>query len=109
MQALRAAEDGSKSLNCHTHNVILWLLGSEADSSRLRMEATQPRARILCLECFSHLACPNATRSTILGDLFKEVVVSVEEKGKTRRKLVHIHAASNAPAHIFKSVPKCER
>ena len=108
MQALRAAEDGGKSLDRNTHNIIFRLLCSERDSSRLRMEAQQPRTRILCLERFAHLACPDAACGAIFGDLFEEVVVCVEEEGKTRREVIHIHAAGDAPAHVFKPIAERE-
>src|SRR5260221_2380547 len=71
------------------------------------MEPQQPRAWILCLERLAHLMRPNTTRSAIFCDLFEEIIMCVEEEGETRREFIHVHAACDAPSHIFESI--CER
>ena len=47
VQALRSAEDGRQRLDRHADHIILRLLCGERYAGGLRVEAQQPRARIL--------------------------------------------------------------
>src|SRR5512133_928399 len=108
MQALRSTQHGGKSLDRHAHNIILRLLRGETDSRGLSVKTQQPGTWVFCLERLAHLTRPNATGGAILGDLFEEVIVRIEEEGKTRRELVHVHAARNTPPDVFESVAQGE-
>ena len=56
-----------------------------------------------------HRLVPDAAGGAILGDLFEEIVVGVEEEGKLRNELIHVHAAAHAPFDIFDAVAQRER
>src|SRR5919109_2126549 len=104
MQGLGSTQHRRKSLDRYTHDIIFGLLGSERNSCRLCMEAQKPRARILGFERFPHLARPDTSGGAVLGNLFKEIVVCVEEEGQARREAVYVHAAGDAPTHILQPV-----
>ena len=80
MQRLRTAENRRQRLNRHSHDVVLGLLSREADAGGLRMEAHEPRPRILGAEGISHLVGPDASGGTVLSDLFKEAIMSIEKE-----------------------------
>src|SRR5689334_8407676 len=108
MQRLCTAQYSSQRLDCYAHNIVLRLLRGETDPRGLRMEAHQPGTGILCLECFAHLTRPDATCSAVFGNLFEEVVMSIEEEGKAWREFIYIHTAGDAPTHILQSIAERE-
>jgi len=59
-------------------------------------------------EGFFHLAGPDAAGGAVLGDLLEKVIVRVEEEGQPRGEEVHVHAAVDAPAHVFQPVSERE-
>ena len=80
MQGLRAAHDRSERLNRRTHHVVVGLLRGERTARRLRVEAQRPGALILGFVALDHGFMPDAPRRAILGNLFKEIIVGIEEK-----------------------------
>src|SRR5215471_8279418 len=72
------------------------------------MEAQSPRARISGFVALDHCLVPNAAGSAVLGDLLKEIVMRVEEKGKLRRELIDIQPSAHAPFNVFQSVAQRE-
>ena len=98
VQALRPTQHGGQRLDGHAHHVVLRLLGGQRNAGGLRVEAQQPGARVLRLEGLAHLARPDAPRGAVLGDLFEEVVVGIEEEGQPRREVIDLHAALRCPS-----------
>ena len=68
----------------------LRLLGSESASCCLCMEAEHLGTLICYSETFLHDLRPDFAGSTELRDLFKEIVVRVEEEGETFSEYVRI-------------------
>ena len=108
VQALRAAEDGSQRLDGDAHDVVLRLLGSQADACRLGVEAQEPGAWVAGAKRLAHLPRPDAARRTELGNLLKEVVMAVEEEAKARGEVVYVQAACDGPAHVLQAIAQGE-
>ena len=104
VKGLRAAEDGGQRLNSGAHDVVEGLLRRQRASRRLRMKTQRPGARILRFVALDHSFVPDAARRTVLGNLFEEIIVRVEEERKLRHKLVDIEAAPHPPFHILHAV-----
>src|SRR3954447_1181388 len=68
------------------------------------MEAHQPRACLLRAEAILHQEIPDFARRTILGDLFEEVVMRVEEEAETWTKFVDVKSATPRPFDVFHAV-----
>ena len=109
VQRLRAAQHRGERLHRGAHHVVVRLLRGERAAGRLRVEAQRPGTRIFRAEAFHHRFVPDAARGAILGDLFEEIVVRVEEERKPRREVVHVHAATHAPLDVFDAVAQRER
>ena len=72
------------------------------------MEAQQPRARIFGPKFLFHHPGPNSTGGAVFGNLFKEIVVSVEEEAEAGGKVVHVQPALDAPLDVFDAVDQGE-
>src|SRR5205085_10301480 len=68
------------------------------------MEAHEPGARVLRAEAVFGEAIPDLARGAVLGDLFEEIVVRVEEEGEPRAEFVNLQAAAQGPFHIFDAI-----
>src|SRR6266550_7844872 len=109
MQALRSAKNTCQCLNGDANNIIQWLLNRQRNSCSLRVETHLQRTLVLRAEALLHLPSPEATRGAVLRDLFKEVVVSIEEKRNPRHKPIEIQSRLYAPLHILDTIAQCER
>ncbi len=90
MQRLGAAEDGRQGLQRHPNHVVLRLLGGEGHPGGLRVEPEHPRLGTLGAEALPHEERPEAPCRPEFCHLFKEVVVTGEEKGELGGKGIHI-------------------
>src|SRR5580658_5682597 len=109
MQRLRSAENRRERLNRDARNVVHGLLRGKRHSGGLRMEAQQPGALVLRAETVFHHAVPNLPGGTVLGDLFEEIVVRVEEKTQSGAELVNVKPATARPLYVFDAVVERER
>src|SRR5207253_8619725 len=94
VQRLRPAQHRRQRLNRNPDNVVVWLLRGQRASGRLRMESKDGRTRILAFETPGHHFVPDFPCGAILRDLLEEIIMCVEEKGKTRRKIVDVEAGA---------------
>ena len=108
MQGLCAAHDGRQGLNRDAHDVVLRLLRGQADAGRLRMETQHPGAWVLGAIFFPQDARPDAAAGAIFGDFLEEVIVRIEEEGKARGKIVHLHPPRKAGIHISQAIGQGE-
>src|SRR5438093_13583547 len=108
MQRLRAAHDCGQRLDSGPDEVYLRLLRGQGHTGCVGVETHPLRAFVFRAEALLHLASPDATGGAELGDLFKKVVVAVEEKGKAGGELVHIQPALLAPTYILEPIRKRE-
>src|SRR5258707_6129402 len=93
VQGLAAAENGSERLNSDADDVVLRLLRGKGGAGSLHMEAQKQRAWIARAEALAHDAGPQAARGAVLGDLFEQIVMSVEEERKLRREVIDAEAS----------------
>src|SRR6185436_18325474 len=68
------------------------LLRRQRRAGGLRVEPQHQRARIARLETFAHDTRPHSSSSTKLGNLFKQVVMRVEEEGKPGSKIINLQS-----------------
>src|SRR3954454_15745886 len=68
------------------------------------METHEPRARLLGAEAILHQAIPDFARRTVLGDLFEEVVMRVEEEAETWTKFVDVKSPTSRPFDVFHAI-----
>ena len=68
---------------------------------RYRVDAAPLRPGVCHAEVVAHDRRPQTSGGPEFGDLFKEVVVDVEEERKTRGELGYVHP----PLHGFPDVP----
>ena len=55
-------------------------------------------------EAVLHQAIPDLAGGAVLGDLFEEIVMGVEEEAETRAELVHVETAAARPLHVLDAV-----
>ena len=79
------------------------------DARGLRVEAHEPGALVLRAEAVLHQPIPDFARRAILGNLFEEIVVRVEEEAQARTELVHIEPAAARPLDVLDAVIDRER
>jgi alanine-glyoxylate transaminase/serine-glyoxylate transaminase/serine-pyruvate transaminase len=65
------------------------------------VKAENGRLRIPALESFGHNLVPDVAGGAILGNLFEEIVVSVEEKAETRTEVVDVEWGEGTPVERF--------
>ena len=94
VQRLTSAQHRCERLDRHAHDIILRLLRRKRRAGGLCMEAQHHRARVASAEAIAHQPRPKPARRAVLGDLFEEIVMRVEEKGKPRRKVIHPETCS---------------
>src|SRR5258706_13572794 len=58
---------------------------------------------------FAHRARPDSSRRPILGDLFKKIVMSVEEERNPWRELLEIETRADTPFNVFNPIAECKR
>src|ERR1041384_121013 len=109
MQRLSSAQYSGKSLDCDTHDVVQRLLRGERDARGLSVKAKRPRTRVPGIEALGHDLVPNSSGCTVLGDLFKEIVVRVEKETQSRRELIDVHSAIYGVLCVLDSVSQRER
>src|SRR5215510_1188201 len=68
------------------------------------MKAQSQGRQVLWSEPRFHLARPQTARGAIFGDLFEEVVMSVEEERKSGSEIVYVQSRFNGRAHIGQPV-----
>ena len=108
VQRLRPAEHCRERLDRRPDQVHLRLLRGQRDAGGLRVEAHQPRARILRAVLVAHLPRPDPARCAVLRDLLEEVEVRVEEEGEPRRERVDVEPALEARLHEREAVGERE-
>ena len=91
------------------HDVVHRLLRRQRHAGGLRMKAQLQRALVPGAEPLAHHARPDAPRGAILGDLFEEVAVRVEEERHARHELVHVESRVDARLHVLDAVAQRER
>ena len=109
MQRLGAAEHAGERLDRGAHDVVERLLRGQRHAGGLRVEAHQPRLRVLRAEGLAQLARPDAARGAVLGDLLEEVDLRVEEEAQPRRELVDVDAALDGLLDVGEAVLERER
>src|SRR5712691_3724465 len=109
VQRLRAAEHGRQRLERSAHDVDLRLLRGQRHAGGLRVEAHQPRARVLRSVFLPQLASPDAPRGSVFRDLLEEVEMRVEEEGETRREVIDVETALDRPVDVCEAVRERER
>src|SRR5258708_35994588 len=72
------------------------------------MEAQHHRARILGVEAFAHNLCPHPPGRAELGHLFKQVIVTVKEKGELTRKCIDVQTSIYGSLDIANGIGKGE-
>src|SRR5437016_13146683 len=72
------------------------------------MEAHQPSALVLCAKALFYYLTPNFARCAVLCDLFKEIVMRVEEEAEPRAKFIHIESAAARPLNVLDTVIQSE-
>ena len=108
VQRLRAAEHAGEGLDRDAGNVVQRLLNGQRNAGGLRVKTHLHRPRILRTEAFLHRPRPDDAGGAIFGDLFKEIVVGVEEERQPRDEFINIHPAINAVLHILDAVTQRE-
>src|SRR5580692_10256980 len=108
MEGLAAAEGRCQSLDGNADDIVFWLLRGERRTGRLRMEAEEERTWVFRVETVAYDFGPEAAGGTVLGDLFEEVAVSVEEKGELRGKFVDGEAGVERGLDVGDAVGQCE-
>src|SRR5882762_8362829 len=109
MQRLGSAQYSGERLDRDPHDVIQRLLHSQRYTSGLRVKTHLHGPRSLSAEAIAHRSRPDAASRAVLGDLFKEVVVSVKEKRDAWDEALKIETGPNAPFDVFDSVSQGER
>src|SRR5262249_60475746 len=108
MKRLSAAQHSSQRLNRDSHNIIQRLLCGQRDTRGLSVEAQGPRPRAPGAEAVLHHLVPDSARGAELRDLFKEVVVRVEEETEPWSKLIHRNSPVDRVLNEFDPVAKRE-
>ena len=90
MQRLRSSQHCGQSLPGDPDDVVVRLLGGQGAPGRLGVEAKHPGARVFGLEAVLHDLGPEPAGSPVLGHLFQEIQVGVEEEREPRAEFIHI-------------------
>jgi hypothetical protein len=109
VQRLRSAEDGGQCLQGDARDVVHRLLRGQRDAGGLGVEAHQAGAIVLRAEAVFHQAIPDLAGGAVLGDLFEEIVVRVEEEAEARAEIVDVESAAARPFDVFDAVVDGER
>src|SRR5579859_2774263 len=64
------------------------------------MATHHPRPRILCPIALTHQPCPDAPSSPELRNLFKQIIMHIEEEGETWRKLINLQPSRKRRLNI---------
>ena len=72
------------------------------------MEAQRPSARVFGAVALDHGFVPDASRGAVLGNLFEEIAVGIEEKRELRHELIDVQTAAHAPFNVFEAVAQSE-
>src|SRR5260370_2678133 len=104
VQGLAAAENGSERLNSDADDVVLRLLRGKGGAGSLHMEAQKQRAWIARAEALAHDAGPQAARGAVLGDLFEQILMSVEEDRKLRREVIAAEATLESGFNVSNAI-----
>ena len=92
MQTLCATQYRSHTLNCHTHNVVERLLSGQRRSASLGVETHQFACCFLCTKAIGHDVMPHPAACTKLGNLFKEVVVTIPKETQSWSDVVDVES-----------------
>ena len=106
--ALDATDHGREVLDCGAHDVVLRLLRHERAAAGLCVRAQHHRARIFRAVLLLEQARPEAPDRAVLGDLFEEVVVGVEDPADAGGEFVDREAAFKGRVHIGTGVGEAE-
>src|SRR3981081_1267562 len=104
MQRLGTAQNSGERLDRDPHDVVQRLLHSQRYTGGLRVKNHLPGSAASSAEAIAHRSRPDAARRAVLGNLFKEVVVSVKEKRDAWDEALKIETGPNAPFDVFDSV-----
>jgi hypothetical protein len=105
---LGPAEDGCQRLHGVPHDVVVRLLRGERHPRRLGVETQLPRPWLSGAEPVAHDARPHPASGAVLGDLFEEIVVRVEEERDPRREDVDIETGIDAVLHVLDAIAQRE-
>ena len=104
MQRLRAAKNGGQCLVSGAHDIIIGLLGGEGRTGGLRVEAQHHRARVPGMETIAHNVRPHAACRAKLGDLLKEVVMTIKKEGELTRERVDVETSVDGCLYVADGV-----
>ena len=107
MQRLGTSQYRGQRLNGDPHDVVVGLLGSQAASRGLGVEAQHAGARILGIEAFLHYLGPHSSGRPELGHLLEEVV-GIEEEGQPAGELVHVQPRIDGSLNVGNPVGQGE-
>src|ERR1700693_4145290 len=72
------------------------------------MKTERPGAWVFWFVALDHGFVPDAASCAVLGDLFKEIVVRVEEKRELWNEGVDVHAATHTPLNVLQAIAQSE-
>ena len=108
VQRLRAAEHAGQGLDRRTNDVDLGLLGGQRHTRRLRVEPQLQRTFELGAIAVAQPSRPDPPSGAVLGDLFEEVDVGVEEERQSRSERVDREAGLHGQFDVREPVGKRE-
>ena len=104
MQRLGAAEHPGQRLDRRADDVVERLLGGQRNPRGLRVKAHPQRLGLAGTKGLAQLACPDATRRTVLGDLLEEIDLGVEEETQARREVIDVEATRDGVLDVGEPV-----
>src|SRR5881409_3921346 len=72
------------------------------------MKTQHQRTWISRVKALAHDASPETTRGAILGNLFQQIIVRIEEERKSRRKVVYFQTGLHGRFDISNSISERE-
>ena len=108
MQRLGSAEHCRERLDGDAHDVVVRLLRGQGATGGLGVEAKHLGFWIFGAETLLHDFCPDAAGGAELGNLFKQVVVGVEEERQARSEFINIHADLDGGVNVGDAVGQGE-
>ena len=109
MEGLGASEDCRQRLDRATDQVIVRLLGGQADPGCLGVEAQHQGARVFSAKAVPHDSGPHSPGGPEFSHFFKQIVLGDEKEGHSGRKAVHIQPSCYGRLQVGNCVGKSER
>ena len=108
MQALRASQHCGQGLDCHPRDIVLGLLRGQRDACRLRMKPQSMGANVPGAKALRHQPVPDLAGCAEFPDLFKKIVVGIEEEAQPRSEIIDAQAPPKRPLHVLHPVVESE-